>query len=161
MLSVHTSPRLGYQVKNTVIPATKAKKTMTGLMLGGSAFPQETQPSPSEAGPDPRKQWQLPTALLEEWVSALCPQSAMPMQSALGCHHLDCHGKTHTGNMPVRNATPMGITPWNNHLTLKLSLLPGPMQWEQQEVVLMPHELLTTDWMLFVGTAYIMLYLKK
>lgn len=85
----------------------------------------------------------------------------MPMHSALGSRQLGCHGKKDARDVSVCNATPVEITPWNNHLTLKLSLVLDPMQWEQQEVVLMPHELLTADWTLFVDTACIMLYLKN
>lgn len=62
MLSVHTSPRLGYQVRNTVIPATKAKKTLAGLTFNGSAFPQETQPSPLRGRARPHKAMAAPNS---------------------------------------------------------------------------------------------------
>lgn len=128
--------------KNPIIPVTKAKKTLTGLTFGGSAF---SPLHPSEAAPDPTEQCQLPTALWEPWVSAPCPQFVMLRQSVLGCHHLDCHGKTDSSDIPDCKVTPMEITLWNNHLPLELDLLPGPTQWEQQEVVLMPHEFLIPD----------------
>jgi len=78
----------------------------------------------------------------------------MPMQPVLGCHHLGCNGKTDVRDLSDCSVTPMEISLWNHHLTLKLNLLPGPTEWQ---VVLIPHEVLITEGMLFLGTANIML----
>lgn len=86
----------------------------------------------------------------QTWPAMVAPNSSvgivglctLPTRSALGYRHLDCHGKTDASDLSDHKVTPLEIALRNNHLMLKLDLLPGPMQWE---AVLMPQQFLITD----------------